>query len=39
MATLTRLFIHPVKSMRGIGLTHTTADVQWSGLRSHLYDH
>nr|MDK7289334.1 hypothetical protein [Escherichia coli] len=21
MATLTRLFIHPVKSMRGIGLT------------------
>ncbi|HCP3634895.1 TPA: MOSC N-terminal beta barrel domain-containing protein, partial [Escherichia coli] len=22
MATLTRLFIHPVKSMRGIGLTH-----------------
>ncbi len=30
MATLTRLFIHPVKSMRGIGLTHTPADV--SGL-------
>lgn len=30
MATLTRLFIHPVKSMRGIGLTHTLADV--SGL-------
>lgn len=30
MATLTRLFIHPVKSMRGIGLTHAPADV--SGL-------
>ena len=30
MATLTRLFIHPVKSMRGIGLTHALADV--SGL-------
>ncbi|MDR8345477.1 MOSC domain-containing protein, partial [Acinetobacter baumannii] len=22
MVTLSRLFIHPVKSMRGIGLTH-----------------
>lgn len=30
MVTLTRLFIHPVKSMRGIGLTHATADI--SGL-------
>ncbi|ONG16169.1 hypothetical protein BWR13_06885 [Escherichia coli] len=30
MTTLTRLFIHPVKSMRGIGLTHALADV--SGL-------
>ncbi|ALR76227.1 YcbX family protein [[Enterobacter] lignolyticus] len=30
MATLSRLFIHPVKSMRGIGLTHALADV--SGL-------
>ncbi|STJ30091.1 putative 2Fe-2S iron-sulfur cluster binding protein [Escherichia coli] len=30
MVTLTRLFIHPVKSMRGIGLTHALADV--SGL-------
>ncbi|WP_436856883.1 YcbX family protein [Citrobacter tructae] len=30
MLTLTRLFIHPVKSMRGIGLTHALADV--SGL-------
>lgn len=30
MATLTRLFIHPVKSMRGIGLTHALANV--SGL-------
>lgn len=30
MATLIRLFIHPVKSMRGIGLTHALADV--SGL-------
>lgn len=27
MATLSRLFIHPVKSMRGIGLTHALADV------------
>ncbi|MCT9843110.1 YcbX family protein [Leclercia sp.] len=27
MATLSRLFIHPVKSMRGIGLTHAFADV------------
>lgn len=26
MATLSRLFIHPVKSMRGIGLTHALAD-------------
>ena len=30
MATLSRLFIHPVKSMRGIGLTHALADT--SGL-------
>ncbi|QRG77672.1 YcbX family protein [Citrobacter sp. R56] len=30
MVTLTRLFVHPVKSMRGIGLTHTLADA--SGL-------
>ncbi len=30
MLTLSRLFIHPVKSMRGIGLTHALADV--SGL-------
>ncbi|MDU3160491.1 MAG: MOSC domain-containing protein, partial [Hafnia alvei] len=30
MVTLTRLFIHPVKSMRGIGLTHALADI--SGL-------
>nr|WP_264476810.1 YcbX family protein [Citrobacter europaeus] len=30
VVTLTRLFIHPVKSMRGIGLTHALADV--SGL-------
>ncbi|QOV70390.1 YcbX family protein [Citrobacter sp. BDA59-3] len=30
MATLSRLFIHPVKSMRGIGLTHALADA--SGL-------
>ncbi|HFZ8995276.1 TPA: YcbX family protein [Citrobacter freundii] len=30
MVTLTRLFSHPVKSMRGIGLTHTLADI--SGL-------
>jgi len=28
--TLSRLFIHPVKSMRGIGLTHALADI--SGL-------
>ncbi|MBW9400764.1 MOSC domain-containing protein [Leclercia sp. EC_58] len=27
MATLSRLFIHPVKSMLGIGLTHALADV------------
>lgn len=27
MATLSRLFIHPVKSMRGIGLTHALADI------------
>lgn len=26
MATLSRLFIHPVKSMRGIGLSHALAD-------------
>ncbi|WP_241721889.1 YcbX family protein [Raoultella sp. HC6] len=30
MKTLSRLFIHPVKSMRGIGLTHAFADI--SGL-------
>nr|WP_265096141.1 YcbX family protein [Citrobacter freundii] len=30
VVTLTRLFIHPVKSMRGIGLTHALADI--SGL-------
>ena len=30
MLTLSRLFIHPVKSMRGIGLTHAFADI--SGL-------
>lgn len=30
MVTLTRLFVHPVKSMRGIGLTHALADA--SGL-------
>ncbi|EAB5818472.1 TPA: YcbX family protein [Salmonella enterica subsp. enterica serovar Infantis] len=30
MATLSRLFIHPVKSMRGIGITHALADI--SGL-------
>lgn len=30
MPTLSRLFIHPVKSMRGIGLTHALADI--SGL-------
>ncbi|SNY72706.1 YcbX family protein [Enterobacter sp. CC120223-11] len=27
MATLSRLFIHPVKSMRGIGITHALADI------------
>ena len=27
MATLSRLFIHPVKSMRGIGLSHALADI------------
>jgi uncharacterized protein YcbX/ferredoxin len=27
VATLSRLFIHPVKSMRGIGLTHALGDV------------
>lgn len=27
MATLSRLFIHPVKSMRGIGVTHALADI------------
>ena len=27
MATLSRLFIHPVKSMRGIGVTHALADM------------
>jgi len=27
VATLSRLFIHPVKSMHGIGLTHALADV------------
>jgi Uncharacterized Fe-S protein len=27
MLTLSRLFIHPVKSMRGIGLTHAFADI------------
>ncbi|KNC94104.1 YcbX family protein [Trabulsiella odontotermitis] len=27
MATLSRLFIHPIKSMRGIGLTHAFADI------------
>lgn len=27
MATLSRLFIHPVKSMQGIGLTHAFADI------------
>lgn len=27
MVTLSRLFIHPVKSMRGIGLTHAFADI------------
>lgn len=32
MVTLSRLFIHPVKSMRGIGLTHAFADI--SGLAS-----
>jgi len=26
VATLSRLFIHPVKSMRGTGLTHALAD-------------
>jgi uncharacterized protein YcbX len=30
MVTLSRLFIHPVKSMRGIGLSHAYADI--SGL-------
>ncbi len=30
MVTLSRLFIHPVKSMRGIGLTHAFVDI--SGL-------
>ncbi|WLI78572.1 YcbX family protein [Kosakonia sp. H02] len=30
MPTLSRLYIHPVKSMRGIGLTHALADI--SGL-------
>nr|WP_272904437.1 YcbX family protein [Citrobacter portucalensis] len=30
VVTLARLFIHPVKSMRGIGLTHALADI--SGL-------
>lgn len=30
MPTLSRLFVHPVKSMRGIGLTHALADI--SGL-------
>jgi len=27
VATLSRLFIHPVKSMRGIGVTHALADM------------
>ncbi len=27
MATLSRLFIHPVKSMRGIGVSHALADM------------
>lgn len=27
MATLSRLFIHPVKSMRGIGISHALADI------------
>ncbi|PAP23145.1 MOSC domain-containing protein, partial [Salmonella enterica] len=27
MSTLSRLFIHPVKSMLGIGLTHARADI------------
>lgn len=27
MATLSRLFVHPVKSMRGIGLTQSLADI------------
>ncbi len=27
MATLSELFIHPVKSMRGIGVTHALADM------------
>lgn len=27
MATLSRLFVHPVKSMRGIGVTHALADI------------
>ena len=26
MVTLSRLFIHPVKSMRGMGLSHAYAD-------------
>ncbi|MDP1034009.1 MOSC N-terminal beta barrel domain-containing protein, partial [Klebsiella pneumoniae] len=30
MVTLSRLYIHPVKSMRGIGMTHAFADI--SGL-------
>ena len=32
MATLSRLFIHPVKSMRGIGLTHALADISGMAL-------
>ncbi len=27
MVTLSKLFIHPVKSMRGIGVTHAFADI------------
>ncbi len=45
MVTLSRLFIHPVKSMRGMGLTHAFADISgrpsiaclWSPKPTDLY--
>ena len=38
MATLSRLFIHPVKSMRGIGVTHALADMSGFAF-DRFYDH